>query len=136
MAENLLDGPPNPKRAKLNSPGFSASDSTGEAAGRGRRGGGRGRVRAGPGSAGRRAAGPGRLRPELRSCGRPSAGQDDPCRLLAAEASPGRVGGARCCVAGKFGGGLRSRCVRKFGVGAVRRRAAFRYAALFRLSPG
>ncbi|XP_073218873.1 CREB-binding protein isoform X1 [Lepidochelys kempii] len=28
MAENLLDGPPNPKRAKLNSPGFSASDST------------------------------------------------------------------------------------------------------------
>lgn len=33
MAENLLDGPPNPKRAKLNSPGFSASDSTGKAAG-------------------------------------------------------------------------------------------------------
>nr|XP_033818435.1 CREB-binding protein isoform X3 [Geotrypetes seraphini] len=28
MAENLLDGPSNPKRAKLNSPGFSASDST------------------------------------------------------------------------------------------------------------
>ncbi|XP_043844349.1 CREB-binding protein isoform X3 [Dromiciops gliroides] len=28
MAENLLDGPPNPKRAKLNSPGFSASDNT------------------------------------------------------------------------------------------------------------
>uniref|UniRef100_A0ACB8FJX6 Uncharacterized protein n=1 Tax=Sphaerodactylus townsendi TaxID=933632 RepID=A0ACB8FJX6_9SAUR len=26
MAENLLDGPPNAKRAKLNSPGFSASD--------------------------------------------------------------------------------------------------------------
>lgn len=31
MAENLLDGPPNPKRAKLSSPGFSANDSTGEA---------------------------------------------------------------------------------------------------------
>lgn len=30
MAENLLDGPPNPKRAKLSSPGFSANDSTGE----------------------------------------------------------------------------------------------------------
>ncbi|KAK2097446.1 hypothetical protein P7K49_022897 [Saguinus oedipus] len=28
MAENLLDGPPNPKRAKLSSPGFSANDST------------------------------------------------------------------------------------------------------------
>ncbi|XP_066496468.1 CREB-binding protein isoform X2 [Tiliqua scincoides] len=28
MAENLLDGPPNAKRAKLNSPGFSASDPT------------------------------------------------------------------------------------------------------------
>ncbi|XP_069502925.1 CREB-binding protein isoform X2 [Ambystoma mexicanum] len=28
MADNLLDGPPNPKRAKLNSPGFSVSDST------------------------------------------------------------------------------------------------------------
>lgn len=36
MAENLLDGPPNPKRAKLSSPGFSANDSTGEkGAGRG-----------------------------------------------------------------------------------------------------
>lgn len=38
MAENLLDGPPNPKRAKLSSPGFSANDSTGE----GGPGGGRG----------------------------------------------------------------------------------------------
>lgn len=42
MAENLLDGPPNPKRAKLSSPGFSANDSTGEtgagAGGRGPRG--------------------------------------------------------------------------------------------------
>ncbi|XP_036266107.1 CREB-binding protein isoform X2 [Pipistrellus kuhlii] len=28
MAENLLDGPPNPKRAKLSSPGFPANDST------------------------------------------------------------------------------------------------------------
>lgn len=28
MAENLLDGPPNPKRAKLSSPSFPASDST------------------------------------------------------------------------------------------------------------
>ncbi|KAG8145907.1 hypothetical protein E2320_012341 [Naja naja] len=28
MAENLLDGPPNAKRAKLSSPGFSASDTT------------------------------------------------------------------------------------------------------------
>ncbi|XP_053131902.1 CREB-binding protein isoform X2 [Hemicordylus capensis] len=28
MAENLLDGPPNAKRAKLNSPGYSASDPT------------------------------------------------------------------------------------------------------------
>ncbi|XP_033908960.1 CREB-binding protein-like isoform X1 [Acipenser ruthenus] len=28
MAENLLDGPPNPKRPKLNSPALSASDST------------------------------------------------------------------------------------------------------------
>jgi hypothetical protein len=34
MAENLLDGPPNPKRAKLSSPGFSANDNTGEAGSR------------------------------------------------------------------------------------------------------
>lgn len=30
MAENLLDGPPTAKRAKLSSPGFSAADPTGE----------------------------------------------------------------------------------------------------------
>lgn len=35
MAENLLDGPPNAKRAKLNSPGFSAPDPTGEQGPRG-----------------------------------------------------------------------------------------------------